>query len=164
MPFGLPGELVSLAFLAILLAAAFVVAGGRERPDPARALPPACLALALQALHVGEEFGTGFQWRAPALFGLPPWSPAYFVWVNLAAIALWLLALRSLALGRTPLPAATLLWFLAIASIGNAVWHPVATLATGAYFPGTVTALLLGAAGYRLAGALTASPKSAVSG
>jgi hypothetical protein len=157
VPSGLPSELASLAFLSILLLVAFIVAGQGGRPllTAGEVIPPACLTLALQALHVIEEFATGFHRRAPAMLGFEPWSPVYFVAVNLAAIALWLLAFRALSLGRANRAWRTLLWFLAIASVGNAFWHPLVSLATAAYFPGTVTAPFLGVAGFLLARALT---------
>ena len=156
MPSGLPSELASLGSLSILLLVAFVIAGqGAGAVLTAReVVPPACLTLALQALHVIEEFATGFHRRAPAMLGFEPWSPVYFVAVNLAAIALWLLAFRAASLGRANRAWRTLLWFLAIASIGNAFWHPLASFAIAAYFPGTVTAPFLGVAGFLLARAL----------
>jgi hypothetical protein len=153
MPLGLPSEVAGPAFLSILLVIAFLIAASRPHGamDAARVLPPACLNLAVQALHVAEEFSTGFHSRAPAILGLDPWSPAFFVSLNLAAIALWSLALGALALGRANLFWRCLLWFLAIASMGNAIWHPLTSLILGTYFPGTVTALPLGFTGLLLA-------------
>jgi hypothetical protein len=159
MPFGLPSELAGPAFLSVLLMVALLIAARRERPDAARVLPAACLALGVQALHVAEEFSTGFHVRAPRLFGLDPWSPSFFVWINLAAIAAWCLALAALAGGRANAFSIGLLWFLAIASVGNAFWHPAASLLIGGYFPGTVTALPLGATGVVLIRALVGSSR-----
>lgn len=161
MPFGLPSELASPAFLSILLVAAFVVAATRQPPDPARVLPVACVALAVHALHVAEEFSTGFHIRAPRLFGLAPWSPSFFVWINMAAIGAWCLALAAFARGRNVVPWSGLLWFLAISSVGNAFWHPAASLLIGGYFPGTVTALALGVSGAALVRALRGSSQIA---
>lgn len=158
MPLGLPSEAASLAFLGIILAAAMIIAFARRRAPLGRGVFQAsCVNLALQALHVAEEFSAGFHVRAPALFGLPPWSPDFFVWINMAAISAWTLALAAIAAGRPNVVASGLLWFLALASIGNAVWHPAASLALGGYFPGTATAVPLGAAGLVLAAALARS-------
>jgi len=156
MPFDLPSELAGPAFLSILLAAAFVIAVRREPPDPARVLPAASMTLAVQALHVAEEFSTGFHARAPELLRLEVWSPSFFVWVNVAAIAGWCLALAALSSGRANAFASGLLWFLTLAAVGNAIWHPAISLLIGGYFPGTVTAIFLGVAGWRLARALAA--------
>ena len=156
MPFGLPSELAPVAFLSILLAAAVLLSLRYGSPSVAapRVVPAACLNLALQALHVAEEFSTGFHRQAPAMLGLEPWSPSFFVWINLTAVALWTLALRACTLGRVNPFWAALLWFLAIASIGNALWHPLVSLAIRQYFPGTVSAPFLGIAGFLLARAM----------
>jgi hypothetical protein len=155
---GLPGEAASLGFLAFLLAIAMAIAalGRHRRADPQRAVPAGCLALAVHALHVAEEFWTEFHVVAPQLLRLDPWSDAYFVCINMAAIACWSLALAAIASGRGNAFWAGLLWFLAIASLGNALWHPAASFALGTYFPGSVTAPLLGLAGFVLARRLTA--------
>ena len=156
MPAALPSELAGPAFLAFVLAAAIAVAAWRGPPAaPSRAAFAGCLALALQAAHVGEEFLAGFHLRMPPLIGLEPWSAEFFVAFNLAWIALWALALRSFAGGgAAPLAARAALWFLALAAIGNAVWHPALSIATGSFFPGTATALPLGIAGLLLVRAL----------
>ena len=156
MPFGLPSEAASIAILSFLLTLAMLIGvrGRRSLAPRERVLPPASAALALQSLHVGEEFWAGFHREAPALFGLQPWAASYFVWVNMGAIALWSLALGAFASGRANAFWGGLLWFLAIASIGNGIWHPAASLATGAYFAGTATALPLGLFGVVLVRAL----------
>ena len=147
----LPSELAGPAFLAIVLVAAVVIAAWRRAPDePQRVVRAGCLALALQAVHVAEEFAAGFHLRLPRLIGLEPWSAEFFVSFNLAWIAVWALALRAFAGGAAPLTARAALWFLALAAVGNAVWHPALSIATGTYFPGTVTAVPLGAAGLLL--------------
>jgi hypothetical protein len=147
----LPSELAGPAFLSIILAAAVALAARSRAPEaPLRLLPAGCLALALQAAHVAEEFAAGFHLRLPRLVGLDPWSAEFFVSFNLAWIALWALALRAFAGGAAPLAARAALWFLALAAIGNAIWHPALSVATGAYFAGTATALPLGAAGLLL--------------
>ena len=149
----MPSEVIGPAFLAILLAVAFFLAArGRSRCKEMRiAIPAACVTLALQALHVAEEFATGFHHRLPALLGLDPWSSVFFLSFNCAWLALWSLAIGAIATGRLLFAARVALLFLALAACGNALWHPALSLATAAYFPGTATALALGPAGFILA-------------
>ena len=157
MPLGLRSEAMGPLFLSIILAIAFMLAGlhrGRAA-DAARLVPAAVLALGLQALHAAEEFSTGFQQRAPALWGLPAWSDAFFIWLNLGAIALWCACLAQISAGRARYPALAFLWFLALASIGNSIWHPLLAFATGGYFPGLITSLGMAATGTFLLRRLT---------
>ena len=114
-----------------------------------RAAPPDFVwlgwtTLALQSVHFGEELLTGFERRFPVLLGLRPWPESFFVSFNLVWIVIWVAAL--LTVGR--LRAALFpLWFLAIASVANGIAHPLGSLAVRGYFPGLVTAPLLGVAG-----------------
>lgn len=152
----LPSEALGPALLSTVLAAATAIALHRRGrpPYPAKILPLALIALGLQALHVAEEFGAGFQHDFPLLFGLPPWSASFFVAFNLVWIALWSFALGAIASGRPSLAAMAAVWFLALAAMGNALWHPLLCLATGEYFPGVASALPLGCAGLLLVKAL----------
>lgn len=148
----IPSELVGPAFLSVVLAAAVIVALRVGSPaEPLRAVPAACLALAVQSLHVAEEFLAGFHLRVPALLGLEPWSGGFFVAFNLIWLAIWALAIGAFASGRAGLAAAAALWFLALAGVGNALWHSLLALAAGGYFPGLASALPAGAAGIFLA-------------
>jgi Protein of unknown function with HXXEE motif len=155
----MPSEIIGPAFLSVILAAAaFIAFQRRERlPTPATILPIGCVTVAIQAVHVAEEFLTGFQTRIPLLLGMEPWSSGFFVSFNLAWIALWSLALAAAARGRLGLPAMTALWFLGLAAVGNAIWHPALSLVTGGYFPGTLTALPLGVSGFLLVRRLMAT-------
>ena len=42
------------------------------------------------------------------------------------------------------------LWFLAVASVSNALLHPALAIATGGYFPGVLTSPVVGTAGFFL--------------
>ena len=163
MPLGLPSEAAGPLFLSIILAVASLFAWRLRghATDMTRLVPAALLALGLQALHAAEEFSTGFHVRAPALWSLPPWAPSFFVWINLGAIALWCLCLAGLSSGRVRYPALAFLWFLALASIGNGIWHPLIALATGGYFPGLITSLAMTATGALLLRRLTERPSAA---
>lgn len=58
--------------------------------------------------------------------------------------------LRSILLGTAGLGAVAALfplWFLGIAGVANGVAHPALSIRTGGYFPGLVTAPLVGIAG-----------------
>jgi hypothetical protein len=101
--------------------------------------------VALQGLHAAEEFAGGFHIRFPQLLGLAPWPDAFFMALNLAFIALWLLA--AIGLRRCTTPSLFLIWFFTLAAIGNAVFHPLIALVTSGYFPGLITAPFLGIAG-----------------
>ena len=107
MPMGFRSEAAGPLLLSIILAVACLLAWARraQAPDPSRIIPAAVLALGLQALHAAEEFSTGFQQRAPALWGLPAWSDAFFIWLNLGAIALWCACLAQISAGRARYPA-----------------------------------------------------------
>ena len=111
------------------------------------------ITLALQSLHFVEELLTGFERCFPVLLGLGPWPESFFVSFNLAWILIWAAAL--LTVGRLRV-ALFPLWFLAIASIANGIAHPLGSAAVGGYFPGLVTAPLLGLAGIFLFSRLVA--------
>ncbi|MDH4048936.1 MAG: HXXEE domain-containing protein [Gammaproteobacteria bacterium] len=114
----------------------------RERIDASNAL---AVAVAIQAAHFGEELATGFHVKFPALFGLPPMSPTFFIIFNLTWIAIWVAAIPGLRLAQ---PAAYFAaWFLAIAGIINGIGHPILAIVTGGYFPGLVTSPFIGIAG-----------------
>ena len=106
-------------------------------------------ALLLQGAHFTEELITGFDERFPQLMGLTPWSPAFFVPFNVFWVIVWTLGLWGLRSRRRA--ALFPLWFLALGSMGNGLAHPALAAATGAYFPGLVTAPLVGIAGVLLA-------------
>ncbi len=134
--------------------AAISLALARSGPHPEHRGPFATvrrlgwLAVAAQALHFGEEWLGGFPDRFPALLGLAAWPPGFFVTLNLAWLAAWILAL----VRPRAWPGFTLfaLWFLALAGIVNGVAHPMLALAGGGYFPGLWTSLLVGPAGVLL--------------
>jgi hypothetical protein len=155
----LPSEVAGPAFLAIILAVAALIAFQRRRlaPDAARVAPAAALAIGIQALHVAEEFWGGFHVRVPALLGLQPWSPAFFLSFNLAWLGIWAFALAWTSAAGPRVLSMAVLWFLALASVGNGIWHPLLALATGGYFPGLLTSLLTLPAGLLLARRLLAA-------
>jgi hypothetical protein len=73
---------------------------------------------------------------------MPLW---FFVPFNLAWIAIWLVSVPYLRLGRKPAFFAA--WFIAIGGMLNGVAHPMMAIASGGYFPGLVTSPVIGLAG-----------------
>ena len=102
------------------------------------------LATGIQALHFAEEAATGFHERFPALFGLPAMPYSLFVSFNVVCLVIWLAAIPGLRSARSW--AFFVAWFLAIAGMLNLVAHPLLAVAAAGYFPGLLTAPLIGAA------------------
>jgi hypothetical protein len=148
-----PSEIAGTVFLWAILAVAALVAYAKRnaKHDPASIVPLACLTLAVQAAHCAEEFATNFYVSAPLLLGLAPWSPIFFVSFNLAWITLWSLAIGAASRGVFNWPVMTALWFLGLAAVANGFAHPLLSLLTTDYFPGTVSAIPLGLSGLLLA-------------
>jgi len=148
----MPSEIAGTAFLfAILVISALIAFLKRSDPSDSRGVVPlACLTLAIQAVHCAEEFVTGFPATFPRLLGLEPWSPDFFVSFNLAWIAIWSLSLGAVSRGRSNWLVMTVFWFLGLAAVANGFAHPLLSLASANYFPGTVSAIPLGLCGYFL--------------
>lgn len=108
----------------------------------------AFLATVVQGVHFMEEAATGFNVRLPALFGLQPMPMTFFIAFNVVWLAIWLGSVWVLPRGYAF--ARFALWFLAIASIANAVIHPLLSIITAGYFPGLVTSPVVGIVGYFL--------------
>ncbi len=131
-----------LALVAALLAAPFLPDGPSQRARPVRRA--LLVATVIQTLHFAEEAAFGFHIAFPALFGLPPMSWVVFSTFNLACILLWLCAAMRIAQGHFWTVWAA--WFLALAGVLNGVAHPVMAMAVDSYFPGLMTAPVLGIA------------------
>jgi len=100
---------------------------------------------ATQALHFVEEWQTGFAVAFPGAFGLPAIPQTVFVTFNVVWLGIWLLAItgvrRGVSIALWPL------WFLGLAAVLNGIAHPVLALRLGTYFPGLVSAPVLGVLG-----------------
>jgi hypothetical protein len=111
--------------------------------DPAAVLPMCLLAIAVQCLHFGEEYLTGFQRQFPKLMGDGEWSDARFVAFNMAWLAAFVLA--ALEVYRRVALAYLVVLFLALAGgVGNGISHLLVSAMQGSYFPGAITALPAG--------------------
>lgn len=143
-------SIVALSAMAAVALFVTVVRGGihADEVELRSAVRASVLAILCQTAHFAEEVATGLNRRFPAVFGLPPVSIDAFVSVNVVALAVWVLCLPALA-GRSS-GALFPLWFLAVASLSNAVLHPALSAVTGGYFPGLFTSPLVGVAGYFL--------------
>lgn len=145
--------LIGTSALSVVLVAAIGLTLGRPFPsrDPKardRLIRLFLLGVAIQCLHAIEEFVTGFHVRFPALLGLAPWTPEFFVTFNVLWIAIWIVSAVAL---REGLRAALVpVWFFALGMSVNGVAHPALALAAGGYFPGLVTSPAVGVAGVTL--------------
>ena len=110
----------------------------REMPKVERVLPIYLLALSIQFLHFTEEYVYGFHQRITEIMdGMPPFKINVFVAFNMIAYCLFLLAGLGMYKGiKFPM---IIVWFFAIAFLGNAIWHLLLTLKVGGYFPGLYT-------------------------
>lgn len=120
------------------------------------------VGVSVQCLHFAEEFTGGLHVRFPQLAGLAPLPDAFFVILNLAWIALWLLA--AIGFRRRVHVSLFFIWFFILGALANVVLHPLAALALGSYVPGLITAPFLGVAGavlWRRLWAMTAPPETA---
>lgn len=105
------------------------------------------IACAAQLLHFVEEAAFDLHVRLPDAFGLPGMSFAFFLSINIGALVVWLVG----ALQRTFNPLViTTFWFLGLASVFNLLAHPILAIVTGGYFPGVLTAPLVGVTGLLL--------------
>jgi protein-S-isoprenylcysteine O-methyltransferase Ste14 len=101
--------------------------------------------LLFQIVHLLEEYSTGFHRLYPPVLGLMPWSSNFFLSINLFCIAIWVWALFSLKEGSRLALAPT--WFFALAGLANGIGHPLLAVYVGGYFPGLLTAPLVGFTG-----------------
>lgn len=118
---------------------------GRWNNNPAAVLPAYLLAIAVQCLHLTEEFVTGFQRRFPKLIGAE-WSDARFLTFNLLWLAVFVLAAFGVS-RRVRLAYLAVLFFALAGGVANGAGHLLLCLTQGGYFPGAATAplcLLLG--------------------
>jgi hypothetical protein len=137
--------------VAAAIALGLTLARGGVRASAPRlraAVLVAVIAALCQAAHFAEELATGFHRRFPALLGLEPWSPRFFVSLNVCWLAAWAAGALGLSVRRHA--ALFPLWFLGLAGIANGVAHPLLALRSGGYFPGLVTAPVVGVAGVLL--------------
>ena len=149
----LSSYLPSILALGTLLIAAVVLTVARPQLRPevrlsARFSAVAGLTILAQALHFIEELDSGFFVRFPEIFGLEPFSESTFVAFNVTWLFIWVGALFAVRAGLVI--AVCPLWFLGLAMVLNLLAHPILALRAGGYFPGLLTAPLVGVFGILL--------------
>ena len=149
----LSSYLPSTLALGTLLVAAVALTAVRpqlrsEVRTSARLFAVVGLTILLQAFHFIEELQSNFFIRFPEAFGLQPFTEPVFVAFNVTWLVIWVIALFALRAGLVI--AVCPLWFLGLAMLLNLIAHPVLALRTGGYFPGLLTAPLVGVFGILL--------------
>lgn len=150
----LRSELLGTAGLLVAATAALYLTvsrgpANRSHTDLPRATRIFALLLLFQAVHAAEEYATRFYEAYPEVLGLgAPWPAGFFLAFNVFWFAVWTAA--GLALHRGYTVAFFPVWFLAIASMGNGIVHPLLAIVTGGYFPGLLTSPLVGIGGILL--------------
>jgi len=102
------------------------------------------VALACQGLHFVEEAATGFPERFGPLLGVAEMPLGFFLWFNVVWLAIWIASVWGVrsAMGWAVFAA----WFLGIAGALNGIAHPALAIVAGGYFPGLISAPIVGAA------------------
>ena len=125
----------------VLAVPAYFLTSFRHMPAPAAVLPIYLVALAVQFLHMGEEFATGFYWRWPEqIFHSPPMTETQHVVINMVSYAVFVVGALGIWYGVRWLM--IIVWFVTLMGVvGNAIQHPIYCLKVKGYFPGIYTSL-----------------------
>jgi len=139
--------LPSIVVLGSMALAALYIAASRRSPPENRAERQAAaralvVAIVVQSVHFVEELATALHERLPGLFDLPGMPVSVFVAFNLAWLGIWIASVPALRAARVPAFFAA--WFLAIAGMFNGIAHPLLAIAAGDYFPGLLSAPIIG--------------------
>ncbi len=139
----------ALALLMLLIAAVVLTVVRphlrREVRASARFFAVVGLTIVAQCLHFLEELRSRLYIRLPETLELQPWTESLFVSFNVTWLAIWAISLFAVRAGLVI--AVCFLWFLGLAMVLNLLVHPVLAFLTGGYFPGLVTAPLVGVLG-----------------
>lgn len=117
----------------------------RSRTDLQRTENLLLLGLVLQSAHFIEEYATGFYDLFPPILRLLPWPRSFFVTFNLFWLGIWVWAASRLRTSSRLAFWAT--WFFSAAALADGMAHPLLAVRVGGYFPGLLTAPLVGMAG-----------------
>lgn len=109
-------------------------------PSASDFLPVFVFLLAIQFLHFGEEFTTGFASAFPTLYGGAPYSANLFVVFNMCAYFVFTVACLVAFANKRWFLLVPALFFIVYGAIGNAIAHTWWSVARGGYFPGLFTA------------------------
>ena len=158
--FKLLGPAASLLSLGLFVSYLIWIAG-QWRKDAAAVLPLYLVGIAVQCLHFGEEYLTGFQQQFPALLGYQ-WSGGLFVWFNVAWLAVFALAAVGVRKGIS-LAWLVVIFYALFGGIANGLGHLALALMQRRYFPGAITAPLCLIVGILLFRSLIRKPPPAPS-
>lgn len=122
-----------------LVASYFLWAFTDWHAAPSKILPLYVLAIAVQFLHVAEEYSSGFQRKFPQLLGYQ-WTDARFLSFNALWIAIFILA--ALVIRRTVI-AYLIVIFLAAGGVAHGAGHILLFALQRGSFPGIITAPFL---------------------
>lgn len=135
-----------LLTLAVLVSLVLAIQRPPLAPEHALRLRPIAVAsVVAQFLHFVEELANQFYLRFPELLGLATWPATFFVAFKVSWLVTWSVAI--VAITKLPRLCAVALWFLAIASIANGVVHPMLSVLGGGYFPGWWSSVVVGILG-----------------
>src|SRR5205085_3831095 len=136
-----PAQRLSFVPVMIIAFVCYLRTSYRKMPKAERVLPVYLIALAVQFLHFTEEYIYGFHQRITEIMsGMPPFNINVFVAFNMIAYSLFLLAGMGMYKGlKFPM---IIVWFFAIAFLGNSIWHLLLTFRVGGYFPGLYTSFV----------------------
>ncbi len=110
-------------------------------PAAGEILPWYLVAVAVQLLHFAEEFVTGFAEEFPRRYGAEPYDIDMFVWFNMGAYAVFVVAAVALWHRSNRKLLVPVLFFIVYGTLGNAVAHLTWAILAGGYFPGLYTSL-----------------------
>ncbi|MEQ8315544.1 MAG: HXXEE domain-containing protein [Gammaproteobacteria bacterium] len=117
------------------------------------------ILLSLHIIHFAEEYVYQFFIQFPAMLGLEPWPEEFFALFNILWIMVWALAILGIRL--YPRISIFPLWFLAIASVANGLFHPLISITQAEYFPGLMSSVFVGIVGVLLLQRLFRATKTA---
>jgi hypothetical protein len=136
------GPAVIFLNIGLILSLLAWLATGVGQTQPHRLIGPLFLAsIAVQVLHLVEEYGGRFYELLPALFDQYPWQPQRFVVFNLIWIGIFLVA--AVGVFKRIRLAYLAVWFMAlVGGVGNAIFHTWLAIQNAGYAPGVATALI----------------------
>ena len=109
-------------------------------PDPYQLLPLYLFALAIQLIHFGEEYLTGFTAKLPEILGQEIYPTDYWIMFNLIAYSVFILGGIAI-LNRIRFLLIIPIFFVLVGVIFNAIAHIGLAIYVGAYFPGLYSAI-----------------------
>lgn len=130
--------------------------------ETSRILPLYFIAMAMQFLHFGEEYVTGYATEFPALYGGAAYSLDMFVLVNMAACAIFVITCLSAFLWGVTSLLVPVFFFAINVTFGNAVSQTWLALLSDGYFPGLITGMAFWVLGPLLIITLVGSLRGAV--